>query len=205
MTTTAPYTEQLSTLGAWACSVLLPQTPFDAVRTLLSDLTTYTGTPLNAFLPGDGDLVTELLLVRDPNPTYGTSPDIATCEAFAQLLAAETGWPRVPQRVPSTGVVVGLGLREGNAPDTPQHALAEAHALLAEHGDGWRCDSAHLVSARLVNGSVRWHDELGVIVYADAVLVPVIERIAALFAQDRFVITDFSTGSTRVLTRRITA
>ncbi|WP_367139419.1 hypothetical protein [Saccharothrix sp. HUAS TT1] len=200
--TTTTYTEVATAAGAWCCRVLLPETPFEAVCALLKDLTTVTGTPVTAFLFGGcGDPVAELLLVRDPSRTHGT-PEIALYESLAQRLTAETGWSLAPARAPHSGVLVGLGLREGYAPDAPHHAPAEVEQHLAGHGADWSCRTARLVSARLVDGAVQWYDEVGVVVHTPAEMAPTIERIAALFAQHRYVVTDFGSGSTRALAAR---
>jgi hypothetical protein len=199
--TTATYAEVASAGGAWSCPVLLPLTPFEQVCTVLKELSAFTGSPITAFMHGaDSDPVDELLLVRDPSRDHGT-PDIPDCQSAAQTLTAETGWPLVPHRAPGAGVLVGLGLREGYSSDAPQHSPAEADQYLARHGSGWRCRTARLVSARLVDRAVRWYDEVGVVVQAPAAMTPVIGRLAAMFAQHRHVITNFDEGSTRAFAR----
>lgn len=192
MTTTTTYTEVAAADGAWTCPMLLPPTPFEQVRATLTAVTADSGWPIAAFLYGaDADPVTELLLYRDPSRSFGT-PGVLDCNIGAEALAAASGWQLAPDRTPHAGVLVGMGLREGYEPDAPQHQPDEVDQLLAEHGTGWSCRTARLVSARLVEGEVRWYDEVGAVVQASADLVPVLERIAARFAQHRFVITDLA-------------
>jgi hypothetical protein len=197
--TTTIYTEVARAPGAWNACILPPATPFDQVCILLKNLTMATDTPIAAFLGGgDGDPVDELLLVRDPSRTHGT-PGIRECESLATWLAAETAWPLAPARIPASGILVGLGLREGYAPDAPQHSLAEAEQHLAQDGTGWTCRTARLVSARLVDGAVRWYAEVGAVIEAPTEMTPTIDWLAGMFRQDRYVVTNFSDGWTRAL------
>lgn len=49
--TTTTYTEVATATGAWCCRVLLPETPFETVCTLLKNLTTVTGTSTTTAAP----------------------------------------------------------------------------------------------------------------------------------------------------------
>ncbi len=52
---------------------------------------------------------------------------------------------------------------------------------------------------------MRWYDEVGAVVHASADLVPVLERIAARFAQYRFVIADMTGQRTGAFVQRAPA
>ncbi|MGV9383563.1 hypothetical protein ACWDRB_47655 [Nonomuraea sp. NPDC003707] len=90
------------------------------------------------------------------------------CDAAVRALIEVTGWVAAPERAPTDGVVVGLGLREGHEPDARQHLPEEVAQQLAARGaDGWEYRAAWPVSARLVDVRVRWYAEIGVVVQAD--------------------------------------
>lgn len=199
--TNPEYTEVARAHGAWSLDVTLPPTRTKHVCAVLEDLTTSTSTPITAWLYGDGvQPVTKLLLVRDPSRTHGT-PDIAEYETLSQHMYAMTGWTISRARTRRYGILVGLGLREGYAPDAPCHSPSEiVHILGSQKGD-WSCRRARLVSARAVDDAVRWYDEPAVVIHADAEMEPAITRLAGAFNQHRFVITDFTTDTTRALAR----
>ncbi|MEU4804369.1 hypothetical protein [Actinosynnema sp. NPDC023587] len=196
--TTTTYTETASAPGAWSTRLLLPETPIETVYTLLADLSASTGMPITAYVVGgDGDPADELLLVRDPSRTHGC-PTVGEYESLAARLVTETGWAVVPAGTPR-GILVGLGLREGYGPGSPQHSLSEVEHLLAEHGTDWTCRPARLASARLLDGQIQWYDEVGAVVEAAVEMTAAIELIAAAFRQDRVVITDYAADRTRAL------
>jgi hypothetical protein len=200
MITTSAYTEVATAPGTWTCPVTLAGASFKHVQNELTKLARI-GWPVNAFAYGDADEpVTELLLYRDPSRTYGT-PEATQCDATARALVTATGWTATPERAPQTGILVGLGLREGYQHDARQHQPSGVTARLAAHGNGWTCRTARLVSARLVDDVVRWYDEFGVAVHTDEQLRPVITDLARAFGQHRFTITDLTGRRTYVLQR----
>lgn len=100
------------------------------------------------------------------------------------------------------GVLVGLGLREGYDTAAPTHSVREvADRLRAGSTSGWRCRTARLVSARVVDGAVRWYEETGVLVRAQDHLLAAIESAAAHCSQDQCVVTHLSQGRTYALRR----
>ncbi|MCI2422494.1 hypothetical protein MOQ72_34210 [Saccharopolyspora sp. K220] len=201
MITTSSYTEVAVAGGAWVCPLLLPATPFGQVHDVLAQLARDTGWPVAAFAYGDTDEpVEELLLYRDPSKTFGTPP-VEECDDAVRALVATTGWRTVPERAPTGGVLVGLGLREGYEAGASQHEPAEVAARLNAHGGSWQCRTARLVSARLVDDVVRWYDEVGVVLHASPRLLPAIATLAHEFAQHRFVVTSLTTRQTRAFQR----
>ncbi|WP_157876769.1 hypothetical protein [Streptomyces graminilatus] len=158
--------------------------------------------PVAAFLPGDAaDPVAEVVLYRDPSRTYGT-PDSSACDAAVRRLVAATGWaPESHQTL--DGVLVGLGLREGYDAAAKAHSPQQvADRLLAASASGWSCRTARLVSARLVDQTVRWYEETGVVVHAEVRLSAAIEAGAVSCAQDRYVVTHLTERRTYVLQQR---
>ncbi|GAB3902210.1 hypothetical protein GCM10029964_092230 [Kibdelosporangium lantanae] len=198
MTTT--YVEVAAADGAWACPVLLPPTDFGLVRTVLMDLATSTGVPVAALAYGGaGELVTQLLLVRDPSRTYGT-PNVEICQALAEILTATTGWPLVTRLAPRSGCLATIGLREGFTPGAVEHAPQEIDALLARQNPAthWQTTTVRILSARYIDRTTtRWYDEVGVLVHADHDLSPLMGLVALATGQRRFVITDLTAGRTR--------
>ncbi|MEU0857493.1 hypothetical protein ABZ352_18920 [Streptomyces griseofuscus] len=197
-----PYAEVAAAPGAWTHPLRLPPDRFQRVQQALTELAR-TGRPVAAFLlGGEGEPVTDVELYRDPSRTFGT-PDIAACEEAVRALSAATGWPAAPRPEADSGLLVGLGLREGYAPGAREHAPEEtADHLRALSATGWECRTARLVSARLVGGAVRWYDEVGVVIRAEARLLPAIEAAACAFAQHRFTVTDLGHRRTYVLQQR---
>lgn len=176
--------------GSWTCPFRLPATPIPQVRQVLTDLAQTSGWPVAAFLYGEQDEpVTRLLLYRDPSRHFG-APSVPESMAAARALAERTGWASKPASAPRGGLLVGLGLREGYAPDAPEHRLRDVVDRLASQPPGWTCRPARLVSARVVDGGVRWYDEQGAVVHGPAGLLPAITAAAAELAQQRFVVTD---------------
>lgn len=199
MPTTPSYTEVATADGTWVCRLHLPPAPFEQVRDVLAEFARATGWPVAAFAYGDtGELVDEILLYRDPSRTYGTPP-AEECDAAARALVAATGWRTAPEQAPTSGVLVGLGLREGYDAEAPQHEPAEVAAKLAAQGSDHQYRTAQLVSARRINDSVRWYDEIGVIIHAPDHLLPTITNLAHAFAQHRFVVTDLAENRTYAL------
>ncbi|MEV4093809.1 hypothetical protein [Streptosporangium saharense] len=193
------YAEVTSAAGSWTHPMLLPALPPHRVRDALAVLAETTGWPVAAFLFGVGEeAMTDLLLYRDPSRTHGT-PAVDECDAAARALAETTGWTPAPEQAPADGVLVGVGLREGYSPTAPVHDPGEVARRLTAYGDDWSCRPAHLVSARLVDDTVRWYDEPGVVVHAPASLLPSIVQIAEDLAQQRFVVTDLARQRTYAL------
>ncbi|MFE7114336.1 hypothetical protein ACFU99_02785 [Streptomyces sp. NPDC057654] len=194
---TTPYTEAGTVEGAWTQSLYLPgPVPVDhAQRTLTALARTW---PVAAFLPGEADEpVGEVVLYRDPSRTYGT-PETSACDAAVRRLVTATGWTPAAGRA-DDGVLVGLGLREGYETGAPEHSPAEvADCLRAASATGWRCRTARLVSARLVDDAVRWYAEDGVLVRAEDRLLPAIEEAALDCAQHRYVVTHLAAQRTYV-------
>lgn len=195
MITTAPYAEVTAAEGTWVAWVQLPPTSFAEIRRVLSTLAEQWPVAACCF-GGDGVLVTTLLLYRDPSRTHGT-PSIAQCDAALDALLDATGWRVDAGHVPITGLLVGLGLREGYGQGATQHWPGEVDQYL-EHGTGWRCWTARLVSARHVDGEVRWYDEVGVVVLVPASMLSAVIAAAAACAQHRFAVTDLDARRTYV-------
>lgn len=199
MSTACSYTEVASADGSWLFPLQLPLTPVEKVRNVLAHFARDTGWPVTCFAYGDaGEPVEEILLCRDPSKTFGT-PSFDECDAAVRALIAATGWEPVPERAPIDGVLVGLGLREGYADRARQHEPAEVVATLAAHGASGRYRAARLMSARLINDSVRWYEEMGVVLHSPVRVLPVITELACEFAQQRFVVTDLAQNRTYVL------
>ncbi|MFF9638772.1 hypothetical protein ACF1D2_29860 [Streptomyces bacillaris] len=194
------YVEAASADGVWTQVLRVPNAAPEQVRRALAGLARTW--PVAAFLPGaDADPVAEVVLYRDPSRTHGT-PDLPECDAAVRRLAAATGWTPQPSQT-LTGVLVGLGLREGYDATAPTHSPEEvADHLLAVSPSGWRCRTARLVSARLVGEAVRWYEETGVVVEAETWLSPAIKAAATHCAQDRYVVTDGADGRTYALQQR---
>ncbi|RSM80564.1 hypothetical protein DL991_10655 [Amycolatopsis sp. WAC 01375] len=202
MLTASSYVEVATADDAWTCSMRLLAMSFDSVQTILKNFARNHDWPVNALIVGDADKpVTEIELHRDPSVTHGV-PDVPRCWAAVRRLATETGWTASPHNARSMGILVGLGLREGYAPGAPQHEPSEVTSRLATAGTERTCHTARLVSARLVGSEVRDHDEVGVAVRGQADLLPVITELADRFAQDRFVVTDFTGRRTYAMKRR---
>jgi hypothetical protein len=51
-------------------------------------------------------------------------------------------------------------------PDAPQNQPVMLDQFLAEHRTDGKTRPARLLSARLIDGAVRWYDEVGVVVHA---------------------------------------
>ncbi|UUV32204.1 hypothetical protein NQK81_01780 [Amycolatopsis roodepoortensis] len=202
MPTASGYVEVATAADAWTCSMRLPAMSFDSVQTILKNLARNHDWPVNALIFGGADEpVTEIELHRDPSVTHGV-PNVPRCWAAVRRLAAETGWITSPRNAPSRGIMVGLGLRKGYDPGAPQYEPSEVTSRLATTGTERTCHTARLVSARLVSGKVRDHDEVGVAVRGQVDLLPVITELAYRFAQDRFVVTDFTGRRTYAMKRR---
>ncbi|MFD9793730.1 hypothetical protein ACFWXK_22615 [Streptomyces sp. NPDC059070] len=174
---TMSYTEAASAEGAWTRSLRVPAAPVDEVRRALAELAS--PWPVSAFLPGQAaEAVAEVVLYRDPSRTYGT-PDPASC------------------------VLIGLGLREGYNAAAATHAPQEVtDRLRAASPYGWSCPTARLVSARLVDHTVRWYEETGVLVHAQERLATALEAAALSCTQDRYVVTDLTRRRTYALRLR---
>jgi hypothetical protein len=182
----SPYVQAAFEAGAWLCHLQLPDVPVEDVRAALLHLTRSTGWPVAAFLYGEDGPVSELTLYRDPSRSHGT-PALSECVAGLRALVEDTGWSLAPVREPDDWVVVGLGLREGYEPGAVEH---DPDYVTARLGPGAECRMARLVSARVVDGVERWYSEVGVVVRAERDLLPTIGAVAAVMAQDRFVVTD---------------
>lgn len=190
------FTEVASAPGVWARALRAPHVPVDQARRALAQLAPTW--PVAAILPGEAaDPVAEVVLYRDPSRAHGT-PDLPSCDAAVRRLAAATGWMPEPCR-PLTGVLVGLGLREGYSAGAPEHSPQEvADRLLAVSASGWSCRTAR-VSGRLVGHAVRWYEETGVVIHAETHLIAAIEAAALHCAQDRYVVTHAAEGRTYAL------
>lgn len=195
------YDEVASADEAWTCLLMLPAVPVDDVLAVLVDFAR-TDWPVNAFAftyDGTADTsVIELLLYRDPSKTFGT-PSPARCDRAAQALVTATGWTAVPERGPRTGMVIGLGLREGYDQGAIQHEPGEVTSKLAATVDAWTCRPALLLSTRLVGSAVRDHVEAGVVLHGDEQLLPAVADLARTFSQHRFAVTDLTGHRTYVL------
>ncbi|MEU3566824.1 hypothetical protein AB0E96_00110 [Kitasatospora sp. NPDC036755] len=194
------YIEVASAEGAWTQTLHLPTAlPVQRVRHVLTGLARTW--PVAAFLPGTADEpVNEVVLYRDPSRTYGT-PDTSACDAAVHRLVATTGWTRGAGRG-DDAAIVGLGLREGYDAGAREHSPGEVTGhLLSTSATGWRCRVARLVSARLVDHSVRWYAENGVVVRAESRLLPAVGAAARNCAQHRYVVTNLVEQRTYVFQR----
>ncbi|MEV0279746.1 hypothetical protein AB0I22_25600 [Streptomyces sp. NPDC050610] len=152
-----------------------------------------------AFLPGeaDDDPVDEVVLYRDPSRTHGT-PDTSACDAAVRQLVTATGWTPAAGQA-NGGVLVGPGLREGDAVGAPEHSPLEVIGRLRTgSATGWCCRTSRLVSARLVDGAVRWYAEVSAVVHAEVRLLPAVETAALSCAQHRYVVTHLTHQPTYV-------
>lgn len=199
MTITAAYTELCTVPGTWMYSVQLPATPFSVVRDELT-LLAETRWPVAALAYGTVDQpVEELTLYRSPSPTAGVS-SLDECEAAARTLLARTGWGTDTGTMPATGLHIALGLH-GNDSDAAHHAPDVVTNALTTGGDAITCRPARLASARLIDGTVHWHDEPGVAIHTKTALLPNVIKTTRALSQPRMVVTDTDSHLTYILQR----
>jgi hypothetical protein len=189
-----PYREAASAPGAWWATLYPhPKPALAQLRRILTDACG-TLTPLSAYVPTwPTGRVTEITLVRDPSVTHGTPTVDAAIDATFDL-AVDQGWTHGTGIRPVTGLVVGIGLREGYEPDAPVHPAGHITGRLGE--SGWRAQHARLVSARRIDGDVQWYSEPGLIITARRDLLPAIAAAAHALRQHRFVVTDLDQDRT---------
>lgn len=196
---TAPYAQVASVDGCWTTIVNLPPTEISYVKSTLSLLAG--SCPVSALAIDDPEgLVDQLVFYRDPSRTRRT-PTIPDCDEMIDELAAMTAWGIVRGRptAPQDATMVALGLREGFAPDAPEHAPSEIGHEIVSMVTAWR--PCRLVSARQVDDLIEWHDEPGVMLHAPQQLLPTIAVAAARLGQVRWTVTDYIEGRTYVLHR----
>ncbi|WP_439383253.1 hypothetical protein [Amycolatopsis lexingtonensis] len=159
------------------------------------------------------EIVSEVILLRDPSIAYGT-PGIAACDASSDSLAHSQRWEYCIGRDrtagsaaalwgSTSGVIALVGLREGYAFDAPEHTGAELGVRLAARGvTDCRVRPGWLLSVRRLPDVPRCYSEPAALVCAPAVALPAVADVARSLAQERIVVADLDQDRTYALGRR---
>lgn len=183
------YTDVASAPDAWAVR-LTPTVPttMTAVRAMLELAAPIA--PLTAYAQGTAAQVYSVTLARDPSRTHGV-PSVEDCERAVGEISAGGTWAVTPR---VSGVMVAMGLREGYATDSRVWTLPDLLDLWPDTTG----PEVTLVSARMVDGGMRWWEEPCVLLTPDAVDTGRLDEMADRMRQERYTITDHTNGRTAV-------